>query len=287
MKSISTTWMVVVMLLSSVYSFAQIKNETVETVKVNGNCGMCKKTIEKAGNLKNVAHVEWDENTQVATLKYDSSKTSQAEILKRIVLAGYDNEKFSAPDDVYSKLHGCCQYDRDELVTDAVPTEGAGANVKHVHNVEASTVAPSTSPLSAVFNSYFLLKDALVGTDAALATVKAKELVKVIGNVDMAKLTTADHAIWMNVVKDITANAEQIVSAKNIAKQREAFSSLSNSMYDLGKVSKLGEKVYYMHCPMYNNGKGANWLSKEEQVKNPYYGSQMLTCGSVKGTIGK
>jgi hypothetical protein len=56
-------------------------------------------------------------------------------------------------------------------------------------------------------------------------------------------------------------------------------------MYELIKVSKVDEPVYVQFCPMANNGEGANWLSKESAVKNPYYGSMMLTCGSVKEAI--
>ena len=104
--------MVIVVLLSSVNSFAQIKNAKTETVKIYGNCEMCKTTIEKAGNVKNVATVEWNKDTKMAILNYDDKKTSQDEILKRIALVGYDSEKFLAPDDVYAKLSGCCQYNR-------------------------------------------------------------------------------------------------------------------------------------------------------------------------------
>lgn len=74
---------------------------------------MCKATIEKAGNVNKVASVEWNKDTKMATLTYDGNKTNQDEILKRIALAGYDSEKFLAPDDVYAKLPGCCQYDRE------------------------------------------------------------------------------------------------------------------------------------------------------------------------------
>ena len=56
-------------------------------------------------------------------------------------------------------------------------------------------------------------------------------------------------------------------------------------MYELAKVSKQAVPVYYQRCPMFNNGKGANWLSKESAIKNPYYGNKMLTCGSVTETI--
>ena len=86
-------------------------------------------------------------------------------------------------------------------------------------------------------------------------------------------------------MKNLTANAEKIATSKDVAKQRETFALLSKSMYELAKASKQGTPVYYQHCPMYNNGKGANWLSKENAIKNPYYGSQMLTCGSTVETI--
>jgi hypothetical protein len=61
--------------------------------------------------------------------------------------------------------------------------------------------------------------------------------------------------------------------------------ALSKNMYTLMKASNLEKPVYYQHCPMYNDGNGANWISKENVVKNPYYGSQMLSCGKVVETI--
>ena len=291
MKSLSKIVMVIVVLLSSVNSFAQIKNAKTETVKVYGNCGMCKATIEKAGNVNKVASVEWNKDTKMATLTYDSDKTNQDEILKRIALAGYDSEKFLAPDDVYAKLPGCCQYSRE--LKPAAKSNDAGLDMKnehanHNHNEMAATNtadAQNAPQLKAVFDNYFSVKDALVKTDAGTSSAKAAELVKAIKAVEMAKLSTEEHTAWMKVMKDLTANAEQIAASKDVAKQRETFALLSKNMYELAKVSKQETPVYYQHCPMYNNGKGANWLSKEEAVKNPYYGSQMLTCGSVQETI--
>lgn len=103
--------MAITVLLSVTFANAQSKNKVTETVKINGNCGMCKKTIETAANNK-TAKVNWDVNTKIATITYDAKKTNLNEILKRVADAGYDNEKFTASDAVYDKLHGCCQYDR-------------------------------------------------------------------------------------------------------------------------------------------------------------------------------
>jgi len=69
--------MAITLLLSITIANAQIKNAKTEKVKIYGNCGMCETTIEKAGNLKKVAQVDWDKDTKMATLTYDSTKTNQ------------------------------------------------------------------------------------------------------------------------------------------------------------------------------------------------------------------
>jgi copper chaperone CopZ len=76
------------------------KNSKTENVKKFRQCGMCETKIEKAGNLKNTATVDWDKN-KIAVITYDSTKTNQDEILKRIALAGYDSEKNIAPESSY------------------------------------------------------------------------------------------------------------------------------------------------------------------------------------------
>lgn len=288
MKLISKLVMIITALLSSINSFAQIRNAKTETVKIYGNCDMCKTTIEKAGNVKKVAAVVWNKDTKMATLTYDSQKTSQDEILKRIALAGYDNEKFLAPGDVYAKLPGCCQYTR--VLKPAAKAKAADPDKKENHSnheTAPSANAPSQAPsqLKAVVDSYFSIKEALVKTDAAAASSKAGGLLKAMDAVDMAKLSKEEHTVWMRVMKDLKANAEKVANAKDVSKQREAFALLSENMYELVKVSKPETTVYYQHCPMYNNGKGANWLSKDSAVRNPFYGSKMLTCGSTVETI--
>ena len=101
----------------------------------------------------------------------------------------------------------------------------------------------------------------------------------------MENLTTEEHTVWMKVNNDLAFDAGHIQESKDAEHQRSHFSTLSKNIYSLIKVSKQTTTTYYAHCPMYNNGKGANWLSSEKEIKNPYYGSQMLTCGSVEETI--
>lgn len=111
-KSLLKIMIAITVLLSTTIN-AQTKNTKTEEVKVSGNCGMCKKTIEKAGNIKDIAKVVWNKETKIATVTYDESKTNKEEIAKRIALAGYDSELVKAKDEDYDNLPGCCQYDRE------------------------------------------------------------------------------------------------------------------------------------------------------------------------------
>ena len=262
---------------------AQIKNAKTESVKIYGNCEMCEKNIEAAGNLKKIATVDWIKATKMATITYDSTKTNQDEILKRIALAGYDSDKFLAPDDVYSKLAGCCQYERvnkTAIVSTAVIEDHSMHNQENVVETKQEV-----NQLKTIFENYFALKDALVKSDGKLASTIAKDLLANSNSVKMEKLSSEEHAVWMKVLSSLKSNTEKITVTASIEKQRIAFMDLSANFYDLLKVSKQDYSIYYQNCPMYNDGKGANWLSKENAVKNPYYGSQMLTCGKTVETI--
>jgi len=83
----------------------------------------------------------------------------------------------------------------------------------------------------------------------------------------------------------LIASAGTIAATQDIELQREIFIPFSKSIYELIKVAKYETPVYVQFCPMANGGEGANWVSKEKAVKNPFYGSQMLSCGKVVETI--
>lgn len=258
----------------------QIKNTKSITVNIDGNCEMCEKTIEKAANVKKTASLDWNKDTKHATLSYDSTKTNLDEILKRVAYAGYDNEKFLAPADAYAKLPGCCKYERNRKIPEIKHASMEGSSTK-----ADTSVAVQNNSFKSVFDSYFELKDALIKADATTAASNANSLNMLLSKIDMNKLPTDEHVVWVKVYKNLIASSESISKTKDIEMQRNQFMSLSEKMHDLIKVAKLDVPVYFQHCPMYNNGKGANWLSTENSIKNPYYGSQMLSCGKTIETI--
>jgi len=276
-------------LASSFHVQAQIKNAETITAKVSGNCGMCEATIEKAGSIKKEAQVDWDKDKQVATITYDPQKTTAEQVLKRIALAGYDNEKFLAPEEAYNNLHGCCQYERAGVaaVADKSGTHGSHAmdGSKNSGHNAAAAADKQSGALAPVMTNYFRLQQALVKSDAKQAAAMAVELQKAIESVDMASLKAVEHTAWMQTKEKLSRDAAGIAKSQDLKKQRQLFSTLSENLYTLAKAADLPQPVYYNNCPMFNDGKGANWLSEEKAIKNPYYGSQMLTCGKNVETI--
>jgi hypothetical protein len=151
------------------------------------------------------------------------------------------------------------------------------------HDAEQGLVM--SSPLDPVFDAYFAVKDALVDSDAATASQRATELLKALEGVDMGSLEMDAHIAWMKVKDNLMDRSKKMAAAKDIENLRNEFRDLSENMYSLMKASKMEKPAYYQFCPMANKGQGANWLSLDSEVKNPYYGAQMLSCGKTVETI--
>jgi copper chaperone CopZ len=102
-----------------------VDNARVATVMVNGNCGMCEETIEAAVPDDGLAEVDWDRKTRLALVTFDSTRTTLDAVLKQVAQAGYDNERWTAPDAAYDELPHCCHYKRTGTAISAPkPSEG-------------------------------------------------------------------------------------------------------------------------------------------------------------------
>lgn len=101
------------LIFTSVAICAQNPKVKTEEFKVWGNCGMCKKTIERAASeVKGVKKATWDTESKKMTLSYDPSKTSVENVQKAIAAVGYDTPLATGNSEAYGNLHGCCQYER-------------------------------------------------------------------------------------------------------------------------------------------------------------------------------
>jgi copper chaperone CopZ len=89
---------------------AQSATTKTETIKVSGNCDMCKARIEKAAKTDGVSKAEWNKETKLLAVTYDPAKTNTEVIGKKVAAAGHDTEKIKAEAKAYDKLPGCCKY---------------------------------------------------------------------------------------------------------------------------------------------------------------------------------
>ena len=128
---------------------------------------------------------------------------------------------------------------------------------------------------SALLTSYFSIKDALVSGNSEVAGAKAEEFKKILNKIEVAEFPIA---LRVALLKD----SDTFSKTKDIQKQRELFKVFSEDMYALAKTIKLSsDPIYKDYCPM----KKSSWLSNAVAIKNPYYGSGMLTCGKITETI--
>ena len=153
---------------------------------------------------------------------------------------------------------------------------------KKIEQQEVKEVAQNFS-IAPIVKDYLALKNALVSDNDKAAANAGKQLYTTLKNVDMKAIPANKHKQYMEIAEDAQENAEHIGdNAGKIAHQREHLASLSKDVSDLIALFGTTQKLYQDYCPMYNDGKGAVWISEAKAIKNPYYGSQMLTCGSVK-----
>ena len=137
--------------------------------------------------------------------------------------------------------------------------------------------------LSNVFDSYLALKEAFVDSDPNKVKTEASETNEALAKIDMKLLAGAAHNDWMSYLTPLQSSLKEIKSSDDIEAQRKSFSTLSDNLYKSIKAFGLGGKeAFYEFCPMAFNNEGAYWLSDQEQIRNPYFGDKMLTCGQVK-----
>ncbi|CAM3783208.1 efflux RND transporter periplasmic adaptor subunit [Flavobacterium gelidilacus] len=158
---------------------------------------------------------------------------------------------------------------------------------KVVLKEEKTTIsAEAKKVLQPLYKSYFELKDALTKDDFNSAKKALLELEKSFGKVNMSVFKGESHKVWMNYQTELKKQTLHATHIKNIKELRMSFEPISNVMIAMTKAfNPLNESAYVQFCPMANSDKGANWLSKENKVVNPYFGASMIKCGEVKETI--
>jgi len=123
-------------------------------------------------------------------------------------------------------------------------------------------------PVKSVHDQYLMIHTALVKDSLKGVDDDANAIAKAVKADEMKMLSP-----------DVAKQAETLAKAKDLKAAREAFKPLSASLVKYLADNKAGKGVYHeAYCPMAK----ASWLQKETDIKNPYMGKSMLTCGTLK-----
>jgi hypothetical protein len=155
------------------------------------------------------------------------------------------------------------------------------------HAMTASVlITDSISPVSIkeIISIYLQLKNAFTKDNTRDAATAGSLLESTFKKFDRSSLQAMQKRAFEEIEDDAREHAEHIgKNGGNITHQREHFDMLSKDMADLIKaLGNGGLTIYKDFCPMYNNGKGAYWISETKDIKNPYFGKAMPTCGVMK-----
>jgi Cu(I)/Ag(I) efflux system membrane fusion protein len=147
----------------------------------------------------------------------------------------------------------------------------------------AAAAGPVKEQIAAVVGSYLKLKDNLVASDAQKAQAEAKAVVAAAEKVDVAGLESEQKSFAEEKLSEVKQAASTMAASTDLAAQRAELELLSEASFALAKAfGASSQELYYQHCPMANNNQGAYWLSSDKEIRNPYFGEQMLACGSIE-----
>ena len=138
--------------------------------------------------------------------------------------------------------------------------------------------------LGKVVEAYLPLKDRMVATEVADIPLLAA-LKKALAEVDMMQVKDDAHVYWMQQTEAIAAHTNTLLKKKDIEAQREQFGFLSQALINALTAFGVNGTYYVQHCPMAFDNAGADWLSNEEAIRNPYFGDLMMTCGYVRDEL--
>lgn len=140
--------------------------------------------------------------------------------------------------------------------------------------------------LTDVYKAHLIMQQGFIDSKQQEVKKAVPQIEESLKNVDMSLVKGEMHDHWMNSLKELNDALRRIKTANSIEAQRLAYADFNKSLYRAIKMFGIsGVKIFYQFCPMYQDQKGAYWLSATKEIKNPYYGPTMPTCGETKEVI--
>ena len=172
--------------------------------------------------------------------------------------------------------------------SDSMPMHdgAAGDETMKTVSVTFTSVDPGVSAfMKSMMQEYLLVKNALINEKISEAAQVSGRMHEMMKGFDKSLLTAEQKTTYDKVAEDLLEQAEHISENNDIEHKRSHFSMMSSDMYSLVKAFGAGMPVYHDHCPMARDNQGAMWLSEHKDIRNPYFGDKMMTCGTVEEII--
>jgi len=155
------------------------------------------------------------------------------------------------------------------------------ADVEREHESFDDVPAGFRADLASAIEIYISGKDAFVDSDLEVAKVEFRRFMDQLEEIGIHGLSGDGHMAWMESYEILAQYAETITQTDDIEEARTAFRYLSDELIKAVQMFGIEGVVYHQFCPMAFDDEGANWLSTEEQIQNPYLPETMLSCGEV------
>lgn len=138
--------------------------------------------------------------------------------------------------------------------------------------------------IAELLEPYWALSDALAHDDPNAARHHARNLHKRLLEVDSEPLPDDARAMWRELEGDLLAALHRMTEEDALDGLRKPFESLSKAITAAVKwfAKDTISDAYVMTCPMAFDGEGADWLQRDDDVRNPYFGASMYRCGAVQ-----
>lgn len=248
-----------------------------------------KLTIPKSAVMwtgtRSVAYVKIP-NTEIPSFKFREVEIGESIGSNYLVKSGLEAGEEVVTNGAFTIDAAAQLNNQASMMNQNVAVKGQGKAAATVPDYQSKTPKVFKKQLNDLANNYLNLKDAFVKTDSKKAAKAATKFLTEVEKVDMKLVKGDAHVYWMQQLQAIKTHGQKIVESKDVEAQRQQFQYVSDALINNIQAFGIdGKALYKQHCPMAFDNKGADWISDEKEIMNPYFGDKMMKCGLVKGEL--
>lgn len=244
-----------------------------------------KSAVLWTGN-KSVVYVK-DQNADIPTFEYREIVLGEDAGNFYVVKEGLSENEEIVSNGVF-KVDAAAQLQGKKSMMNSNTQNSQSNNITN-HNHQLFSLNSNTQKiLQSLLKDYIQLKDELVADNFEKSKMTSKVLLQDIKKINSSAFKGESKDLFLKFSKEVEERLKRMENAKDIESIRTDFIELSNQFIQfISQFEPLEQTIYIEYCPMANQNKGAEWISFESEIRNPYFGKSMLKCGKVVREIKK